>query len=460
MNAASDRPLLKTVADHSADWLALFDASRRCLYLNRAFRSVQPDSAAGLPVEEFAPPEDRAMVHACFGHVLQSGEPQDFEQVVTYPDERGPRYLEWRVRPVTAGSRITGAVVNITEVTERRAQRETLRTQSWILETMREGVVLIDSASGRVRLANPALDRMFGFRPGGILGHSALPFCHMPAVQRQRVEDSLHAAGGRAHPEAIEPVEFECQRCDGSRFVASCVITPLRMNGVDHWLGVMTDVTERKHLEREIIEIANREQQRIGNDLHDGIGQELTGIALMLRGIAAQLQKQDASVAKDVDDVITLVNNAIQSTRTLARGLTPVEADRGGLVTALQALAARAAERYSLKVQFRSEWDGASLQLDENAATHLYRVAQEALTNVARHSMATEVNVILDRASAGGLQLSIEDNGRGFEQRMADTSDGLGLKIMRYRAQMLGGDLVLESSPSGGTAVRCTFPLP
>ena len=87
-------------------------------------------------------------------------------------------------------------------------------------------------------------------------------------------------------------MEFECARKDGSRFVASCVITPLSMGGTDHLLAVLNDVTERKRLEREIIEIANREQQRIGSDLHDGLGQDLTGIALMLRGVAAQLRKE------------------------------------------------------------------------------------------------------------------------------------------------------------------------
>jgi signal transduction histidine kinase len=233
------------------------------------------------------------------------------------------------------------------------------------------------------------------------------------------------------------------------------------MSDTDHWLAVLNDVTERKRLEREIIEIANREQQRIGGDLHDGLGQELTGIALMLRGVAAQLDKAGLPLKRDVEEVIALVNNAIGSTRSLARGLSPVSAERGGLATALEALAERSAERYGIHVEFRCEGGEAAARLDENAATHVYRIAQEALTNVARHSLASEVTVRLGTAASGdGLQLSIDDNGRGLGQRPADESDGLGLKIMRYRAQMLGGDLVLESSGSGGTSVRCAFPLP
>lgn len=331
--------------------------------------------------------------------------------------------------------------------------------QFFILESMREGVMLVDAASGIIRLTNPALDSMFGYESGGLLGRPVEPLFSMPPAQRQHFERSLREDA--VPPAAVESVEFECTRSDGRRFVASCVITPLRMGNTDHWIAVVNDVTERKRLEREIIEIANREQQRIGSDLHDGLGQDLTGIALMLRSLAAQLDKGSLPRKGDVDEVIGLVNNAIESTRTLARGLSPVSPERGGLGVALQALADRWSERYGIPVRFNSECEGASARLDENAATHLYRIAQEALTNIARHSLATEVCIHLGPAQAGEeLQLSIEDNGRGFERRAADESDGLGLKIMRYRAQMLGGDLVLEAAGPAGTAVRCAFPSP
>src|SRR5215475_13241211 len=138
----------------------------------------------------------------------------------------------------------------------------------------------------------------------------------------------------------------------------------------------------RKPLEeREIIEIAQREQQRIGNDLHDGLGQDLTGIALMLRGVAAQLRKEGSAARLEVEEVIGLVNNAIESTRSLARGLSPVSGERGGLAAALQTLAARASERYGVHVDFNAGFDE-PLRLSETSATHVYRIVQEALTNV------------------------------------------------------------------------------
>jgi signal transduction histidine kinase len=220
---------------------------------------------------------------------------------------------------------------------------------------------------------------------------------------------------------------------------------------------VLNDITERKRLEREIIEISNREQQRIGSDLHDGLGQDLTGIALMLRGVVAQLRTEGSAARLDIEDVIALVNHAIESTRTLARGLSPVSAERGGLTAALQALAARASERYAMRVRYRPGFHTPP-KLSEAHATHLYRIAQEALTNAVRHSRASEVTIGLE-VSGEELQLRVDDTGRGFTHAPPDGDTGLGLKIMRYRAEILGGDLVIETCANGGASVRCTCPL-
>lgn len=335
--------------------------------------------------------------------------------------------------------------------TERSTQQETLFTQARILETMREGVVLIDTNTHLITLTNGTFDRMFGYGGHELLGQSIDPLFSVSSLQRRRFERTLRDGS------EVMPVEFECSRKNGSRFVATCVVTPLRMGGSERLLAVLNDVTERKRLEREIIEIANREQQRIGSDLHDGLGQDLTGIALMLKGVVSQLRKEGSAARMDVEDVIDLVNNAIESTRTLARGLSPVSGERGGLAAALQNLAARASERYGVKVEFHAKFDE-PIRLSETSATHVYRIVQESLTNVVRHSRASEVSISLETAG-GELHLRVDDNGRGFEQPLPDSAEGLGLKIMRYRAQMLGGDLVLESGSNGGALVRCSFPL-
>lgn len=442
---------LLSVAESSPDVLALFDLERNCVFLNRPIHGLTPSSWRGAPVESFAPPADRARVREIFEHVIASGAPFDFEQAFTGPDHR-PRRLEMRMHAVRSGEATLGAAVNITDVTEQRAQRDTLRTQARILETMREGVVLVDAAELTIRLTNRMFERLFGYPAGELIGQSVEPLISLPGARRERFERSLRELGGTG-----AAVELECIRRDNSRFIASCVISPLSTGGVDHWLAVLNDITESKRLQRGIIEIANRERQRIGSDLHDGLGQELTGIALMLRGVAARLSKEESAARLDVEDVIGLVNDAIENTRTLARGLSPVGAAHGGLVDALRALAAHATDRYGLHVEFR-HCVTVPLQLDDNCATHLYRIAQEALTNVVRHSSASQVTICLD-TTGEELQLRIDDNGCGFIPREPGGITGLGLKMMQYRAQMLRGDLLLETSAAGGASVRCSCPL-
>ena len=408
------RTTLLTVAESSADVLALFDRQRKCVFLNRPIQGLTPDPWLGAPVADFAPPEDRARVHEIFERVINTGAPCDFEQVFTDAQHR-LRCLEMRVRAVQSGDQMLGAVVNITEVTEQRAQRDMLRTQARILETMREGVVLVDAATLVIRLTNPAFDRLFGYRSEELIGQPIEPLINVPGAQRRRFERGLRDH----HRIGASPVEFECVRQDTSRFMASCVISPLSMGGTDHWLAVINDVTERKRLERGIIEIANREQQRIGSDLHDGLGQELTGIALMLRGISAQLSKEKSGARLDVEDVIGLVNNAIENTRTLARGLSPVSATArrpdGGAARARRAR--QRALRRARRIPGRRENRAAAS--NDTYATHLYRIAQEALTNVMRHSLASEVTIGLERLG-DELQLRIDDNGRGFTHQPPD----------------------------------------
>jgi PAS domain S-box-containing protein len=383
-----------------------------------------------------------------YRRVLISGKPGQIE--LRHSDGESSHY-EHRVVPVIEGDHVRSLSVAVTDVTERQSQQDAMRTQVRILQTMQEGVVLIDATSGQMKLTNPMFARMFGYESEGeLLGRSVESLFSTHALRAGRV-------AADATPAEVLPTELECTRKDGTHFVAACVLTPLRMGGANHWLAVFNDVTERKRLEREIIEISSREQQRIGSDLHDGLGQELTGIALMLKGVVAQLRKEGSAARSDIEDVITLVNNAVEGTRALARGLSPVSGERGVLAAALQALATRANERYGVRVELDTDPDE-SLRLSESAATHVYRIVQEALTNVIRHSSASEVEIRL-YASAGDLHLTVDDNGRGFSQPDPESPGGLGLKIMQYRTQMLGGDLMIDTGVRGGASIHCSFPM-
>jgi PAS domain S-box-containing protein len=449
----ASQEMLQIIAAGTGDWLILVDRERRVQFINRGIRARSPDTIVGRRIDEIAVAEDRAAILDALAQVLETGQPVDLQLAGSGPDNSG-RYFDARIRAVSSGGEITGAVINVTEITDRHAAMHLRETQARMFELLHEGVVVID-VENRIRMANPAFERMFGFAAGTAVGTSMDDLIAQPsALRRERLEPQ--SPGAAEEPAGPAPVEFKCRRRDGSTFDASFVATITHLDGETHRLAVITDVTERRGLEREILEIAGREQLRIGSDLHDGLGQDLTGVALMLRSVVAQLRKENSSARADVEDIISLVNGAIESTRAMARGLAPVGADRGGLIAGLQSMAVRGMERYGVRAHFNTSLKE-PLSLDDAAATHLYRIAQEAFTNAIRHGRVTQVTIDLATAE-GSLSLSVQDNGRGFDERNA-SSNGMGMKLMRYRAQMLGGDVTIANNNNGsGVIVRCTCP--
>jgi PAS domain S-box-containing protein len=228
---------------------------------------------------------------------------------------------------------------------------------------------------------------------------------------------------------------------------------PLRDPATGNVVGLVCasrDVSARKELEQEILEISNREQRRLGSDLHDGLGQELTGLSLLLKSLEVQITRETPRYVPQLSKITELLAHTIQSTRSLARGLAPVNLERGGLPEALRHLAARCTDMYALACRFEDRTLRLP-ELDEGSATHLYRIAQEATTNAARYASAKNIQIEL-RSTPRKLYLSITDDGIGLSRGLAQGKPGLGLKIMEYRAHMMGGTVAFEE-PGQGTRV-------
>ncbi len=211
-----------------------------------------------------------------------------------------------------------------------------------------------------------------------------------------------------------------------------------------------------QRLEREIIDISEREQRRIGRDLHDGLCQYLAAIGCLAAALRTDLLRQDlekeAAVAEELAE---LLEKGVVQTRDLARGLVPVPMDEAGLPFALEGLAASVAHLRQIDCSFRVE--GEVKIGDTSAATHLYRIAQEAINNATRHGRANKIRIALE-AEGSLATLSVADNGLGLSQGKLTNSPGLGLSIMRYRARLVGGQLALTEPNDGGTVIVCTFP--
>ena len=214
---------------------------------------------------------------------------------------------------------------------------------------------------------------------------------------------------------------------------------------------------ERTRLQKELLETSERVQRRIGYDLHDGLCQHLTGTALAGHVLGQKLASQSLPEAAEADRLVELVEEAIELTRTLARSLHPIEIKAGQLADNFQDLAAGASERFKISCQFECHQPVPLPDvIDVNTATHLYRIAQEAITNAVRHGKARHINLRLD-STDHEIVLTINDDGIGLPEN-ARNGDGLGLRIMAYRASMIGATFNIErTSLSGGTRVSCTL---
>jgi PAS domain S-box-containing protein len=393
-------------------------------------------------------PEDRARVRNFLMATVETGQPVEYE--LGFFDTTGAR--RWlRTRLIRALTPEGPVVIGTSfDVTQRHTGEDALRASESMLRSVADNspdfIAIVDREL-RIRFVNRALR---GEAPQEVVGRSAVDFAADPEDFSERLRGVL--ATGRS-------IRFESRglRDDGGETVYEHRVGPvLEGDKIAGAIVYSTDITERRALEREILEISNREQRRIGSDLHDGLGQELTGIALMLGSLTQSVRRGTMPKAPELRELTALVSGAIEQTRTLARGLSPVALDGGGLVHALRALVARAREVYGLDARFRSRVNP-RVTLDAAATGHLYRIAQESLTNAARHAAARNVLVQLS-VRGRRVALCVSDDGCGMP---VGASSGVGLKIMRYRANMLGGDLLIGRRQNGrGTRVACIVTQP
>lgn len=225
---------------------------------------------------------------------------------------------------------------------------------------------------------------------------------------------------------------------------------------VDHRTSALLhEVGQRERLEKEILEISEREQRRIGHDLHDGLCQHLAATAMAGQVLGEKLSARSLAESKDAGEIVRLIEEGIAMTRDMAHGIAPLDLESEGLITALRALAANVSRMPTVACAL--ECDSPPLIEDADVATHLYRIAQEAVQNALRHGKPRQIVMSLGRAR-DGAELTIEDDGNGLPENW-QSGRGLGTRIMAHRAAMIGGMLSIEPNPTGGTFVRCSFPL-
>ena len=322
-----------------------------------------------------------------------------------------------------------------------------------VIENIPNMIFVKDAKELRFVRFNKAGEDLLGYSKKDMIGKNDYDFFPKVEADFFTRKDREVLASGKLFDISEEPIHT---RKNGIRVLHTQKIPILDKKGkATYLLGISEDITDRLRLEREIAAISDREQRRIGQDLHDELGQHLTGVAFMIKGLAQKLISQGRPESEDAQMIVELVNQAIVSTRNIARVLNPIQLENAGLAPALKELALNTERLFKVECSFK-----APLSLDfgnKMVHTHLYRIVQEAVDNAVKHGKASRIAIEFSNVS-GQILLKISDNGSGFSKEF-DKNRGMGISNMSYRAKMIGGELEMTYHPDGGTIVICLFPL-
>ncbi len=219
----------------------------------------------------------------------------------------------------------------------------------------------------------------------------------------------------------------------------------------------LADVSDLRALEHAAQNASLMEHERISADIHDGLGQELTGLSMLLRALRTRAESGQAATAAELEQLNEIVTQAIASCRSIVRGLSPVGENEGGLLTAIESLVERVNAVGGAPVEFHAT-GRAEICVPLGTADHLFRIAQEGLTNARKHSGAKHIQVSLD-VQRSAITLQVVDDGTGC-RGSPDSKQGFGLRLMRFRASSIHAHLTIDDVPTGGTRLRCVCPQP
>jgi len=449
----------RILVENTSDILYVADSDLTVAYISPQVQQYGfvPTDFRKRRLSQFVDPRDREEFKRCFQRLL-CGEANGRIHF-RMRDKRGDEHwFEDRSRPQRDSSgKIVGVVGALRDITfGKRAERELMAKEQFlqrVLDQTLEAIVLLRLDGTVVHINEVAL------KLGEIETRDAIdnplwklsPWSLLPEI-RARIRRSIrHAAQGHvAHLEmdfppgrtAVTAVDFS--------------LKPLRdaEGRLDLLVAEARDITDRRRLERELFDVSIRERRRIGQDLHDVLGQKLTGLAFLSKVLEEQLREKSLSEAKDAKAIEGLASESLDVTRSLAKGICPLAIEKDALPDALEELAEDISETYGIRCVFRCPQ---AIEVSQDrVATNLYEIASEAVTNALKHAEADSIRITL-RQARERLTLSVRDDGQGVP-KASDGLKGIGLRVMRYRASSIGGTLDVRPLPKEGTLVLCTVP--
>ena len=335
-----------------------------------------------------------------------------------------------------------------------KAEKELRRERDFaesLIETAPAIVLALDAKGGIVRI-NPYMEEISGYRLEDVKGKDWFS-TFLPRRNRDRMRGAfLGAAGKDQRRGEVEPIVVK----DGREREIEWYDKRLKDSGgnTTGLLAIGQDITERRKLEKEISDISTREQRRIGQELHDGLGQELTGLGYLAETLFCDLQAHESADAETANKLARGIERAMDQARTIAKGLVPVEIEAAGLVSAVQQLADNTEHRYGITCRVLCN-EPAPVE-DTATAAQLFRIVQEAVNNAAKHARAKNIVVGL-KTDQRQIRFEVRDDGLGIPEDLKHVT-GMGLRIMNYRAGVIGANLTIGPADGGGTLVICSLP--
>lgn len=334
----------------------------------------------------------------------------------------------------------------------KRSLKEVKALEETILETSVDAIITT-SEEGNILSFNRAAVEMFGYQKDEIIGkkvHTLIPSFYSEnhdLLLKNSIDSGDNITkGGR--------IDFKGLRKDGTIIHINLSVSEVPWKGKRIFLGIVRDLSQKRELEKTVLDIANEERQRIGRDLHDGLGQMLTGIRMIAESLARKLKANEVPGADEVREISEMVKEADEYARTLSHGLVQVDLEKMGLCIALENLTKRIPKMYGMECSYIE--NGQVEFENHNMAIHIYRIVQESVNNIIRHAGAKKILIRLSR-NEYHTSVTIEDNGKGFDP-LSIQKGGSGIQIMKYRAEILGGILNISRTEDETTRVQCIIP--
>jgi two-component system, LuxR family, sensor kinase FixL len=331
------------------------------------------------------------------------------------------------------------------QLSERTRQCEQLGREFAAVTALCDDALVTTDGNARIRVANAAARRLFGADDIEGLPLTAL----VSPSDAGRVERLLAEVAQSEGP--VQGGELRARHRDGRNFPAQ--ISGVRVHDADRFVCMIRDISERRVMQRELVEVAEYEKRQIGQELHDSIGQQLTGLRFYAEMLAQSLAGKSLPEAEQAQKLRTILETVGNQVRELSHGLMPTIVDGHGLARSLAGLAADVDYLDQFECEFVCYEPAVASGLGPGAATQLYRIAQEATQNAIRHSQGNHIRISLESAD-DTICLQVVDNGVGIAES-SRRQDGGGIRIMQHRAALIGAGLRIETGEGRGTTVQC-----